>query len=135
VLGLTGCDRIVGRYYYRAGEKLYFAGNYSEAIKGFDGSIKYRFQLRESFAMRGLAHYMKGEYDLAIADNNEALRVSPNYAMAYNGRGLAYYRKGEMDKTIADMEKVLEYSTDRELREPAAKILEGLKGKNNPIRR
>jgi len=105
LLGATACDRILGRYYYKAGEKLYFAGNYSEAIRGFDGSIKHRYQLRESYAMRGLAHYKQGEYDLAIADNNEALVISPNYAMAYNGRGLAYYRKGEIDKTIADMGK------------------------------
>ena len=111
---------------------MYFAGNYSEAIKGFDGSIKHRYLLRESYAMRGMAHYKKGEYDLAIADNNEALRISPNYPLGYNGRGLAYYRKGDMDKTIADMEKVLEYSTDPQIREPAAKVLQGLKVKTHP---
>ena len=61
LLGATGCDRIAGSYYYRTGEKSFFAGNYSEAIKGFDGSIKYGYQLRESFVMRAMAHYMKGE--------------------------------------------------------------------------
>jgi tetratricopeptide (TPR) repeat protein len=116
VLGLAGCDRLAGRYYYKAGEELYFAGKYSEAIK--------------AYAMRGLAHYALSEYDLAIADNNRALDINPKYAAAYNGRGLAYYRKGEFDKTIADMEKVVEYSTDRQLTEPAAKVLQGLKGRS-----
>jgi len=130
VLGLAGCDRLAGRYYYKAGEELYFAGKYSEAIKAFDGSIAHRYQLQESYAMRGLANYNLGEYDLAIADNNRALEINPKYAAAYNGRGLAYYRKGEFDKTIADMQKVLEYSTDQQLREPAAKVLQNLKSKS-----
>jgi len=132
LLFATACDRIVGRYYYEAGERFYFAGNYSEAIKCFDGAIKYHYQLRESYAMRGLAHYELGEYDTAIADNNQALVISPNYAMAYNGRGVAYYRKGEMDKALADMEKVLQYSTDPSLKEPAAKIVKALKARTPP---
>ena len=128
LLFAAGCNRIVGSYQYRAGERLYFAGKYSEAIKGFDGSIRHQYQLRESYAMRGLAHYELGEYDLAIADNNEALAISPNYAMAYNGRGIAYYRKGEMDKALADMERVLQYSTDPTLTEAATKLVKALKG-------
>jgi len=130
LLCLTGCTQLAGRYYYKAGEKLYFAEKYSEAIAACDKSIEYGYQLQESYAMRGLAHYNRGEYDLSIADNNQALRINPKYAAAYNGRGLAYYRKGEFDKTITDMEKVLEYSTDRQLREPAAKVLQGLKARS-----
>ena len=128
----TACERVAGYYSYRAGERLYFAGHYAEAIKCFDSSINHKYQLRESLAMRGLAHYKQGEYDLAIADNNDALRISPNYAPAYNGRGLAYYRKGEIEKTIADMERVLQYTSEPELRTPAAKLLDNLKAQTYP---
>jgi tetratricopeptide (TPR) repeat protein len=124
---LTGCSRLVGRYHYNVGEKLYFAEKYSEAIPQFDRSIEHGYNVQESYAMRGLAHFNRGEYDLTIADNNKALAINPRYAPAYNGRGLAYYRKGDLVQTAADMEKVLEYSTDRQLTEAATKLLQALK--------
>jgi tetratricopeptide (TPR) repeat protein len=130
LIGLTGCNLLVGRYHFLEGERLYNANKFYEAIKAFDGAITNGYKPHESYAYRGLAHFHLGQYDLAIADNNAALAITPDYAPAYNGRGLAYYRKGEIDKTIADMERVLKYSDEPELREAAIKLLQALKARN-----
>lgn len=42
---LTGCNQLVGRYYYLWGDRLYKDGKFSEAVTAFDGAIKNNYRV------------------------------------------------------------------------------------------
>ena len=83
-------------------------GQYDQAIRDFDETIRLKPDDAYAFNNRGNAYAGKGEYDRAIRDFDEAIRLKPDYARAFGNRGEAYEKLGRRDQALRNYKKLYE---------------------------
>ncbi|MCC6781059.1 MAG: tetratricopeptide repeat protein [Hyphomicrobiales bacterium] len=115
---LSACTRIIERgsrepvkgramaYYYRAAAKGQM-GDFADAIRDYDESIRIDPAYSGAYTNRGAALNELGEHDRAIRDLDEAIRLDPKDASAYGNRAFAYDKKGDLDRAIRDYDEAV----------------------------
>lgn len=82
-------------------------GEYEEAIKHYDQTIRINPQLAAAYGNRGNAKLALGRHDEAIADYAEVTRINPQDARAYFNLGWAKRALGRHDDALADYDEAL----------------------------
>lgn len=81
---------------------LFQAGEYREAIRGYDEYIRRDATLPGMFINRGHCYFGMGDFGGAIRNYDEAIRLDPAWAQAFLARGNARARKHELDNACQD---------------------------------
>ncbi len=84
---------------------LFQAGEYRNAIRGYDEYLRRDATLPGMFTNRGHCHFGTGDYDRAIQNYDEAIRLDPVCVRAFLGRGTAGACTEELDNSIRDYEE------------------------------
>lgn len=82
-------------------------GQYDQAIRDFDDSIKFDPTNDKAFNNRGVVYRTKGDYDRSIADFTEALKLNPDYANAFANRAESYQKKGDRERALSDLNEAI----------------------------
>ena len=84
-------------------------GNYEQAIKLFDETLKIHPGFAHSYNYLGMAYRAKGlELDNVIYYFEKAVELDPNLAAGYENLGKTYYSLGEFEKAEAACKRALE---------------------------
>ena len=84
------------------------AGDFPNAISGFNRAIELRPDDAGSYINLGVAHLRQGDTDTSITYFATAIGLDSNNALAYNNRGVAYFNKGDYEHAIADLQRALQ---------------------------
>ncbi len=115
---LSACTRIIDRgsrepvkgramaYYYRGAVRGRM-GDFADAIRDYDESIRIDPTYSGAYTNRGAAFNELGDHDRAIRDLDEAIRLDPKDASAYGNRAFAYDKKGDLDRAIRDYDEAV----------------------------
>lgn len=88
-------------------------GEYDNAVKDFDKTIKLRPKYVDAYISRGVAYENKGEYGNAMNDYEMAIKLEPNDPRAYINRGNIYMNNCEtIDKAIGDYSRAIKLKPD-----------------------
>ena len=100
--------------YKKKGEKLFNDGEYLEAIKNFDNSIKGSPKNYESWKYRGLCKYFLNQYEEAVKDLDKAIELYDKFHYQENEisipfswcfRGLCKYHLNQYEEAVKDLDK------------------------------
>jgi tetratricopeptide (TPR) repeat protein len=90
-------------------EKAYYFqldGNYDEAIKNYQLSIKY-FPTAEAHTFLGRAYSIKGNLEKAMEECRKAIEIDPDYGNPYSDMGAYLIQLGNYDEAITWLELAL----------------------------
>lgn len=90
------------------GIKLYYANDFSGAIKLYDEALQFNPNNADVYIDRGNAYFDLGQHERAIQDYNKAIKLNPNYAAAYNNRARAYEELGQYNRAFQNYTKAIE---------------------------
>ena len=76
--------------YFKAGEKLYRAGKYKEAIEQYSLAIQFDEKYIDAIIQRGFTYTLVDEFTKAIEDYTTVINMEPKHKWAYISRGSAY---------------------------------------------
>jgi tetratricopeptide (TPR) repeat protein len=77
-------------------------GEFDEALKDLNVTIRYQPKQAVWWHNRAVIHSSRKDYDKAIKDYDEAIRLDPTYASPYLSRGAAWHAKKDYDRAIDD---------------------------------
>ena len=81
---------------------------YTNAVQGFDKSLKILPNNSDVYLLRGYANEFIGNHDdAATADYKNVIRLDPSNKIAYNNLGGTYLRKAEYDEAIKVLTKAI----------------------------
>ena len=114
---ITGCTALIQAaqdttenlsvIYVVRGEAYKDKGDYDDAIRDFNETIRLNPNYERAYYDRGNAYKKKRDYDRAIQDFNEAIHLNPNYEIAYYDRGNAFIDKNDYDRAILDFNEAI----------------------------
>jgi tetratricopeptide (TPR) repeat protein len=87
---------------YKEGLEKADAGEYEQAIKLFDKSIKVKNDEYVVWYNRGIAKAMLDRYEEALIDFEETIKLNPNYKRGYLNRGTMKKYLTDYDGALAD---------------------------------
>lgn len=90
------------------GDKLYYVGEFNEAIEIFNEAIELNPYNAMAYTHRGFTYNDLNRYEQAIADLNRAIELDPQFELAYNNRGIAYAKCEQYERAIYDFGKTIE---------------------------
>jgi len=99
--------------YYKMGNAYSNKGEYDNAIKAYQKTIKFNPQDNEAYYDIGYTYCKKGEYDKAIEAYQKAIEINPQNDKAYYCMGIAYTKLKKYEKMIEAMQKVFELNPKR----------------------
>lgn len=102
ILLLAGCAEEKKIDLTRKGMKQFEAGQYDEAIRYFDRSIKKNANDADAFYFRGMCRYKKEEFSMAIEDFTRAIALRPESDDYYFARGTARVKSGDINGGCGD---------------------------------
>ncbi|MGA8293335.1 MAG: tetratricopeptide repeat protein, partial [Rhodoplanes sp.] len=115
---ITGCTALIDSgaetpvtlaiVYNNRGNALIKKGEYDNAIRDYDQSIKNDPDYAKAFNNRGVAYQQKGELDLALQDFEQAIKLDSQYAGAFVNRARANSDKGEYDLAMRDYDEAIQ---------------------------
>ena len=82
-------------------------GDFEQAIKDYDQSIKLDPTDAKALNNRGIAYEKQGEHERAIADFNAAVEVSRDYASAFANRAQVYEKKRDYQRALNDFDEAI----------------------------
>ena len=90
------------------GNRLYYQGNYNEAIIKYNEVINLNADYAEAYRYRGSAYAFLNDRERAMADYNKAIALNPNDAWAYSLRALNYMRMEDYKNAVDDFTKAMQ---------------------------
>ena len=90
-------------------------GQYNEAIKDYDTSIRLKPDYTIAYFNRGFTKNEIGQYEEGIADYDAAIRLNPDYALAHHNRAVARVRLGQHTEAIKDYDAAIRLNPDHAL--------------------
>ena len=93
--------------YFDRGNKLIYAGNYSEAVDEYSKAIELNPNYALAYLNRGAAYQDLKQYSYAIRDYTRAIEINPVDADAYYNRGSVYDEMGQYSEAIQDLDKAV----------------------------
>jgi tetratricopeptide (TPR) repeat protein len=100
-------SKVLAIAYNNRGNAFSGMGQYEQAIKDYDESIRVDPNYAKPFNNRGVARQKKGEYDRALEDFDAAIDIDPNYANAFANRGETYQKKGDFALALKDFDQAI----------------------------
>jgi tetratricopeptide (TPR) repeat protein len=94
--------------WYNEGVDLCDQGNYADAVKAFDESIRLDSSDIDAWYNKGVALRRLGSYYNAIKAYDEAIRLDPSYAKAWNNKGAILYYLGKYEEALQAIERANE---------------------------
>jgi len=91
---------------FEEGNRAFDKGDYEEAIRHFDRSIKI-FPTGQAYLYRGGAKGDFGNQKDALADFNEALALEPDNGVIYGSRAMAQTKQGNYRESILDSDQAI----------------------------
>jgi tetratricopeptide (TPR) repeat protein len=89
--------------YQRRSYALESQGDYDNALKDINETIRLSFVHIGGWNSRGLLYCARKEYDKAITDLSLAIRLAPHLAAGHSNRGYAWMMKKDYDKALNDL--------------------------------
>ncbi len=89
------------------GKRLYQSGNFAEALKPLEDSIRLNPNRAESYYWRGIAYHGLNDFNMAIESLNKAIQLDGTRGTYYLSRGLLYSNQGKHEEAIKDYSEAL----------------------------
>lgn len=89
------------------GKRLYQSGNFAEALKPLEDSIRLNPNRAESYYWRGIAYHGLQDFNMAIESLNKAIQLDGTKGSYYLSRGLLYSNQGKHEQAISDYTEAL----------------------------
>jgi tetratricopeptide (TPR) repeat protein len=89
--------RTKANVYFEEGQKLEGAGNYKEASKKYEKSVKADSTYAEAWSNLGHTYRKLGDFKKAVIAYKKAIMINPGLAEAHEYLGEAYAEKGKFD--------------------------------------
>lgn len=84
-----------GKEHFEKGVQLALKGQYDDAIKEYEQTLKYNPSSPETYNNLGFAYMDKGDIDKAIESQKKAVELNPGLANGYYGLAMALEKKGD----------------------------------------
>ena len=94
------------------GRQAYNSGQFDEALKDLNESIKFNPNLADAYYWRGITHSAIKQWDAALRDLDQAIKLAPDSANGYMSRGLVYSSQGKHQEAIRDFDEALRRDPD-----------------------
>lgn len=105
---LSGCSIVMSHIHSNRGKSFYEKGDYENAIREFNESIRLDPSDWWPYHALGWAYGEIGDYDNAIKASTEAVKLKPSNWRPLNTCGWLYAQIGEYEKAVADSDKSIE---------------------------
>lgn len=100
LIGLSGCGKLAGGYFYSQALEKMKEKDYESAIRDLDLAIEYHPKLYEAYIDRGWAKYLLDDTEGALEDCNNVDGISPGNAGTYHLRGIVYNKMRLFENAI-----------------------------------
>ena len=94
------------------GRQAYNSGQFDQALKDLNESIKFNPKLADAYYWRGITHSAMKQWDAALNDLDQAIKLAPDSANCYMSRGLVFSSQGKHQQAISDFEEALKRDPD-----------------------
>jgi tetratricopeptide (TPR) repeat protein len=91
----------------RWGNSWAAAGDFDQAISGYNEALQVDSEYPEAYAHRARAWERKGEWEKAVADYSEAIRRAPDNILLQDIRRFLWGKNGRWDKVIEDYTEII----------------------------
>ena len=101
-----------------AGNELYKASKFPEAIKKYEEAIRRNPKIPKYYANKAACYIKLGEFQLGVEACDEAIKVDPNYSKAYNKKISCHITMKQYFKAMEWGEKAMKlFPEDKEIKE------------------
>jgi len=100
------------REWYAKADEYYYKGDYANAIKAYNESIKLDNTYYYAYFHRSWAYEGLGDYNAVISDLSNCISLRPDSYIVYSHRGNAYFQIKNYDAAIADYNKAITLRSD-----------------------
>lgn len=104
--------RTEANVHFEAGQKLQEAGDYKEASKKYEKSVKVDSKYAEAWSNLGYTYRKLGYFKKAVKAYKKAIKLDPNLTEAHEYLGEAYAEKGKFDLAEKELEILRELGSD-----------------------
>lgn len=96
--------------HFDRGIQLSLKGQFDQAIKEYEESLKINPKSAEAYNDLGFAYMDKGDLDKAIENQKKAVEINPGLANAYYGLAMAQEKKGDKANAINNWKEFVKVS-------------------------
>ncbi|MBI5345240.1 MAG: tetratricopeptide repeat protein [Deltaproteobacteria bacterium] len=99
-----------GKAHFDKGVQLSMKGQYDEAIKEYEETIKLNPKSAQAYNNLGFAYMDKGDVERAIESQKKAVELNASLANAYYGLALALEKKGDKKEALKNWKEFMKMS-------------------------
>lgn len=104
--------RAEANVYFETGRTLQDAGNYLEASKNYEKSVKADPEYAEAWSNLGYTYRKQGHFNKAVKAYKKAIKIDPDLAEAHEYLGEAYAEKGKFDLAEKELKILRDLGSD-----------------------